>query len=500
MKIDNDPGFRLSSPPRKSYNPFDSDDDTLETSGLKAVNGFRKDSYNDFDLRAFQSEGDRLSFHMNNGDFSWDEAIPGHSTVVDNAINADVNIDKSLFGKETEFYTDKNVTEYDLPEFIVCYKEGTYQSVKDIGIDEGVPSQDKMWVKNREDYSKDLSASLDFGSINNGDFDIRTMDHELPILEGLKSSRENDCQNDAAIHGSHEVQVKMDGLNIEALGRQDSAPQPGTADSVKVSEVTDDSAGRERAAETKTGEFGCHVGSSNSSEKDASCSCESHMSEDELNLDVAMIDGDASEESVVDNIPSGQNLASEESTLNPSILDGVEAEIKSAENPNEGARLPPSELSDLELVADSSDTNGLSYNSKVESGTIAFSFNSSDTGKEEEKTQNAECEKPPQSQTMTRQQGSFSGNMNSSLDQRVHEESSFPAGVTPPSLITYSGPIAYSGSISLRSESSAGSARSFAFPVLQTEWNNSPVRMAKADRRHFRKQKGWVQSLICCRF
>ncbi|KAL2905282.1 Protein BREAKING OF ASYMMETRY IN THE STOMATAL LINEAGE [Bienertia sinuspersici] len=70
----------------------------------------------------------------------------------------------------------------------------------------------------------------------------------------------------------------------------------------------------------------------------------------------------------------------------------------------------------------------------------------------------------------------------------------------PPSSITYMGPVAYSGNISLRSESSAGSTRSFAFPVLQAEWNSSPVRMAKADQGHFRKQRGWVHSLVCCKF
>ncbi|KAJ1412099.1 hypothetical protein SESBI_20740 [Sesbania bispinosa] len=80
-------------------------------------------------------------------------------------------------------------------------------------------------------------------------------------------------------------------------------------------------------------------------------------------------------------------------------------------------------------------------------------------------------------------------------------ESSFSAVVGPvSSRISYSGPVPYSGSISLRSDSSTTSTRSFAFPVLQSEWNSSPVRMAKADRRHYRKHRGWRQSLLCCRF
>ncbi|CAN8266585.1 unnamed protein product [Cochlearia groenlandica] len=63
--------------------------------------------------------------------------------------------------------------------------------------------------------------------------------------------------------------------------------------------------------------------------------------------------------------------------------------------------------------------------------------------------------------------------------------------------ITYSGPIAYSGSLSVRSDASTTSGRSFAFPILQSEWNSSPVRMAKADKR---RHKGWRHTLLCCRF
>ncbi|MBA0592855.1 hypothetical protein Gorai_009824, partial [Gossypium raimondii] len=80
--------------------------------------------------------------------------------------------------------------------------------------------------------------------------------------------------------------------------------------------------------------------------------------------------------------------------------------------------------------------------------------------------------------------------------QRGYGECSFSAA----GLITYSGPIAYSGSLSHRSDSSTTSTRSFAFPILQSEWNSSPVRMAKAEGRHYRKHRGWRQGLLCCRF
>ncbi|MCL7033991.1 hypothetical protein MKW94_015953 [Papaver nudicaule] len=82
----------------------------------------------------------------------------------------------------------------------------------------------------------------------------------------------------------------------------------------------------------------------------------------------------------------------------------------------------------------------------------------------------------------------------------AHGESSFSAVDNPAALVTRSGRIAYSGSISLRSDSSTTSTRSFAFPILQSDWPTSPVRMAKADRRHYRKHQRWKFSLACCRF
>ncbi|RDX96625.1 hypothetical protein CR513_20683, partial [Mucuna pruriens] len=75
-------------------------------------------------------------------------------------------------------------------------------------------------------------------------------------------------------------------------------------------------------------------------------------------------------------------------------------------------------------------------------------------------------------------------------------ESSFSAIGPVSGRISYSGPVPYSGSISLRSDSSTTSTRSFAFPIIQSEWNSSPVRMAKADRK-FRKRRCWKDSFLC---
>lgn len=62
---------------------------------------------------------------------------------------------------------------------------------------------------------------------------------------------------------------------------------------------------------------------------------------------------------------------------------------------------------------------------------------------------------------------------------------------------SYTGPVAYSGSISHRSDSST-STRSFAFPILASDWNTSPVKMGAPDPRLYRQQRKRY-FCFCCR-
>ncbi|CAN4094795.1 unnamed protein product [Withania somnifera] len=67
--------------------------------------------------------------------------------------------------------------------------------------------------------------------------------------------------------------------------------------------------------------------------------------------------------------------------------------------------------------------------------------------------------------------------------------------------IIYSGCTSSSERISVGSDSSTTSAGSFAFPILQSEWNSSPVRMGQAlESKHFQKHRSWKQGILCCRF
>ncbi|ESQ35456.1 hypothetical protein EUTSA_v10008913mg [Eutrema salsugineum] len=81
----------------------------------------------------------------------------------------------------------------------------------------------------------------------------------------------------------------------------------------------------------------------------------------------------------------------------------------------------------------------------------------------------------------------FDGNFQNGFGERSFSEAE--SGLAH---ITYSGAISVSGSLSVRLMEAQ----------LQSEWNSSPVRMMKAEKREFRKEKGWrhYSLLLCCRF
>lgn len=102
-----------------------------------------------------------------------------------------------------------------------------------------------------------------------------------------------------------------------------------------------------------------------------------------------------------------------------------------------------------------------------------------------------------QTESLVQQNGPDSARLMARTGIRNPFESSFSgASITSDALA----PSAHIGNVSLRSDSSTTSTRSFAFPVLQTEWNSSPVKMAKADRRRFRRDRSWGYRVLCCKF
>uniref|UniRef100_A0A6N2MT17 Uncharacterized protein n=1 Tax=Salix viminalis TaxID=40686 RepID=A0A6N2MT17_SALVM len=164
------------------------------------------------------------------------------------------------------------------------------------------------------------------------------------------------------------------------------------------------------------------------------------------------------------------------------------SEAGESDSSNVESKLASHALDSVRKELTSTITDQLPYDSKAETRSITAS------GRKSPENGDSQCPGPGISSR-------FEDPITEPFSGRLYTdgESSFSATGYLSGLVSYSGPIPYSGSISLRSDSSTTSTRSFAF-VLQSEWNSSPVRMVKAGRRHLQKPRRWMQGLLCCRF
>lgn len=187
------------------------------------------------------------------------------------------------------------------------------------------------------------------------------------------------------------------------------------------------------------------------------------------------------------------------------VIDNENIKSKTVVTLGEFVHLSCAHSSASEEAKDSCSVEKLFHDGNLDSGSISFHVDSpkpliaSDIRKSHEHSNHVHTS---ETQTMSRLEDVRLSDDGLSIPSQLHPgpgDASFSAAGHLPSIITYSGPMAYSGSVSLRSDSSTTSARSFAFPVLQSEWNSSPVRMAKADQRHFRK-RGCKMGFLCCGF
>ncbi|KAI3467206.1 hypothetical protein Pfo_023869 [Paulownia fortunei] len=452
-----------------------------------------------------------------------------------------------LFETETNLYTDKNVLECELPELEVCYKEINYHIMKDICVDEGRAEKDKNLIESCKD---DKSGHLFPQPPNDNNHSEAT---EASSLENADALTANQCGSKEENDGKLDAQGKL-----KSSSDKDTSKHCDPEDSVQ------------------TGEANCGAtvkAANDSSEEDSlvdrKLPIQEYGTRSFLRSFLNSLDGEGNKVTLPpDQIPSGKEV-SESPAASSAEAGGLEEDVQAS---------------------------SLLYNSKVESRSITFNFNSplpvvvgltsgvAENAKEQSvdlgdahdhKDANADklsdagqvqCTSSSignvQEQSLIIKDGNSDGSSATSkdrIDENVHEQSpehndgnsddfskdgqvQFPsnksrsstnddtravepnvskhehrnsgnvsvlsqlqydegeASFSAASLVTYSGPIAYSGSLSHRSDGSATSGRSFAFPILQSEWNSSPVRMAKADRRHFRKHKGWRSGLLCCRF
>ncbi|GMJ09583.1 hypothetical protein like AT2G03810 [Hibiscus trionum] len=407
-------------------------------------------------------------------------------------VRSDYNSSKNIDSfQDSVFYLDKRVMESNLPELVVCYKENTYHVVKDIYIDEGVLTQDKFVFDSGTDEKflpseKDLDAKLmkensemdmsindidnEWGSKKKLDADACIQDVSL-LQENNKSNEgvPNQCVSKNLILSS---EMKHDAMQMITDDVSKELYTLGLGELTLMSEMS----------LVKT-ESVCSYGKSDGTEQQSfQNSSEKEVTGTPYLVSPAEESNDSSEEAIL----SGFALVSAAEESDPgkgeaTLISSVPATVESSSSC---------------LV------NEVSNDSRLEGGRITSHFDSSaPTSSIDEcshKLDSEPLEIGSASKPEDRADQPFSN-----ILQRGNGECSFSLAGPVTGLITYSGPIAYSGNLSLRSDSSTTSTRSFAFPILQPEWDTSPIRMAKADRRKYRKRRGWSgwrQGILCCRF
>lgn len=391
-----------------------------------------------------------------------------------------------LFEHNKHFYSDKGVTDHELPELTVCYRENNFNMVKDICMDEGVPAVDKVLIESQKDDQPSTAASDDFDEEQQNNA-RKSVDTGSTLASISQDSSFEDAKNIAV---SHDTEKGATGALVP------NGFKPSLE--INANKDTDKDSYLENLMMIFGSKCTTNGKATNASEKPSSPNTIVRVEESNIN-------GKAPNPSDTD-----------QSTLQPDqVL--VEQTLKSQ------TAIPA-----VDETNNKGPASNLLHRSKEEAETTISDFNL--TKPESTKsTEGGVASLPEDSHTPKAISVNKDGNSdNLSASNQVHfastadnmhqqhlesqnvangqgnfadGEASFSAARGPVSgSITYSGPISYSGSVSLRSESSTTSTRSFAFPVLQNEWNSSPVRMAKAERRRLSKHKGWKQGLLCCRF
>ncbi|CAN6550387.1 unnamed protein product [Malus baccata var. baccata] len=229
MKLEREPVFgHLSISHKPDSNPFNCNDITLDTAGLQSINWTMKESQNrvscgsEVNEDAGQVPCMRNGFSVSNFDCS---------KILDDLENSNEDAAVKGFGspyarssenfealeKESDYYMDKSVTECELPELIVCYKDSSCNKIKDICIDEGVPSQDKNWVETGMDEEA-CCTYLSPDEDQNKQMLEEQLDIVTTIPDGFKSITNNDLEKVFPIPcNSKDLMERGDAINSEKI-------------------------------------------------------------------------------------------------------------------------------------------------------------------------------------------------------------------------------------------------------------------------------------------
>lgn len=470
----------------------------------------------------------------------WNDQELEHSNIENDLTNTckDDNFRKSLelsnhpsefCENETKFYTDKNVMECELPELLVCYKENAFP-VKDICVDEGIPhgervlfdennnemlKHDQLKISPTEDYYMESKLY----SETNGKIDI-----DLPVVEptsdytdiGDSHDEVTDRKSDAS-SGTQEVDAGLpvngpidDHRSMDNIGIGTQIPVQDSQVSIPDKDCKDDGAkdcgAKEEVIDSVAPNELKNISKDDGDDEDehSECAPEKLKVSQESDTVSKAIDNNGpdinSSDGLLDNVSTEEVVYSNVSSVQQDRpLPSLKFLLESFNQ--QPIQSPVEEISKSPVVQSNNIPN---ENMIDENDTLNLDNGKPPTTNDVYKVETPESAHEPSIDTQTEHSHQDVAPDNIATINPVQRgeggESSFSVAGPVSGLITYSGPIAFSGSISLRSDSSTTSTRSFAFPILQNEWNSSPVRMAKADRRRLQKHRGWRHGLLCCRF
>ncbi|XP_022977270.1 uncharacterized protein LOC111477604 isoform X3 [Cucurbita maxima] len=389
---------------------------------------------------------------------------------------------KDLFEEDSELYMEKSIVECQLPELIVCYKENSCNIVKDICIDDGVPSRDKLLCGSssldekavcvilppEEDWKDELARTLEEGDMFASD------DSEHSESFGKKDSpKQRDFEELARTpQAEYDVEYLTDNdvLNLPVTDLFTESVKPLTNNKNEPNPQSEQV-------------LACVAEESYSDTREA-------ISEEFAASDLATEEpknSDSAEDISYNSKMDKGNITFDFNSFASTASDGLEH----CDNGDLNSSAPSTSAS-VDCL-DTSSSNRLASADKCQ--VHCYDYSSNPKRVEYEDLLRVEYEDLHKAEV-----GNSDSHSVSSQVQHGVGEASVSSMVSLGSLLSNSGRIGYSGSISRRSDSSTTSTRSFAFPILQSEWNSSPVRMAKADQKHLRKLRGWRQGLLCCRF
>ncbi|KAB1994383.1 hypothetical protein ES319_D13G095900v1 [Gossypium barbadense] len=111
--------------------------------------------------------------------------------------------------QDSVFYLDKSVMDCELPELVVCYKESTYHVVKDICIDEGVPTQDMFLFESSVDEKSECNFSYPKKDQDN-ELMKEMSETDMPMQDISFSPEENQSGKDIDNEGGSNKKLDAD--------------------------------------------------------------------------------------------------------------------------------------------------------------------------------------------------------------------------------------------------------------------------------------------------